>query len=144
MTMTTGTSNDATTEVVDVLLYSDDVTTREQVRRAVGRRAAKDLPKIRWTEAATHAAVVRMAEEGSFALLVLDGEAAKAGGMAVSRQLKNELYECPPTLVLIARPQDAWLAASHQADAVVQFPLDPVELQKAVARMLRGTEADAR
>ncbi|MFC4555861.1 response regulator transcription factor [Georgenia faecalis] len=137
----TDASSDATTEVVDILLYSDDVTTREQVQRAVGRRAAKDLPKIRWTEVATHGAVVREAEQGGYALLILDGESAKAGGMAVSKQLKNELYQCPPVLVLTARPQDAWLAASCQADAVVQVPLDPIEIQRVVAGFLRAQEA---
>ncbi|HLV05146.1 hypothetical protein [uncultured Georgenia sp.] len=126
------------TDVVDVLVYSDDVTTREQVRRAVGRRAAADLPRIRWTEAATHAGVVQKAHEGDFALLVLDGEAAKVGGMAVARQLKTEMYQCPPVLVLTARPQDAWLATWAQADAIVQQPIDPITMQQAVADLLRG------
>lgn len=134
----TDASSQAATEVVDVLLYSDDVDTRAEVRRAVGRRAAKGLPLIRWTETATHPGVIEAAGKGGFALLVLDGEAAKAGGMAVSRQLKNELYDCPPVLVLTARPQDAWLAAWSQADGVVPAPLDPLELQEAVARLLRG------
>ncbi len=126
------------TDVVDVLLYSDDVTTREQVRRAVGRRAAADLPRIRWTEAATHDGVLLKAREGEFALFVLDGEAAKVGGMAVSRQLKTELYDCPPVLTLTARPQDAWLATWAQADAIVQAPIDPVKIQEAVASLLRS------
>ncbi|MFH5823012.1 hypothetical protein [Georgenia sp. AZ-5] len=125
------------TGTVDLLIYSDDVDTRQAVMAAVGRRAAKDLPLIRWTEAATHAGVVKKVEEGSFALLVLDGEAAKVGGMAVCRQLKNEVYNCPPALVLTARPQDAWLAAWAEADAIVSAPLDPVELQEAVASLLR-------
>ena len=129
-------------DVVDVLVYSDDVTTREHVRRAVGRRAAADLPKIRWTEAATHAGVLMKVKETDFALLVLDGEAAKVGGMAISRQLKNEMYQCPPVVVLTARPQDAWLASWAQADAIVQAPLAPRELQQAVAGLLRvGVEA---
>ncbi len=126
------------TDVVDVLVYSDDVTTREQVRRAIGRRAAADLPKIRWTEAATHAGVITKAQEGDFALLVLDGEAAKVGGVAVSRQLKTEMYQCPPVLILTARPQDAWLATWAQADAIVQAPIDPIEIQQAVAGLLRS------
>ncbi|WP_152190462.1 response regulator transcription factor [Georgenia satyanarayanai] len=126
------------TDVVDVLLYSDDVTTREQVRRAIGRRAAVDVPRIRWTEAATHEGVVMKANEGDFALIVLDGEAAKAGGMAVSRQLKSEMYQCPPVLILTARPQDAWLATWAQADAIVQAPVDPIEIQEAVAGLLRS------
>ena len=126
------------TDVVDVLLYSDDVATREQVRRAIGRRAAADLPRIRWTEAATHEGAVAKAKDGSFSLLVLDGEAARAGGIAVSRQLKNEMYKCPPVLVLTARPQDAWLATWAQADAIVQAPIDPIEIQEAVAGLLRS------
>lgn len=125
------------TDVVDVLVYSDDVDTRAQVRRAIGRRAAADLPMIRWTEAATHAGVIEKVENGSFALLVLDGEAAKVGGMAVCRQLKNEMYRCPPVLVVTARPQDAWLATWSQADASIQAPLSPVEVQRAVADLLR-------
>ncbi|WP_324650959.1 hypothetical protein [Georgenia sp. H159] len=126
------------TDVVDVLLYSDDVATREQVRRSVGRRAAADLPRIRWTETATHEAAVATAKQGGFALLVLDGEAARAGGMAVSRQLKNEMYKCPPVLVLTARPQDAWLATWAQVDAIVESPLDPMRIQQEVARLLRS------
>ena len=129
------------TDVVDVLVYSDDVATREQVRRAVGRRAAADLPRIRWTEAATHHAAVAQAMEGGFALLVLDGEAAKAGGIAVSRQLKNEMYQCPPVIILTARPQDAWLATWAQADAIVEAPIDPLKIQEAVAGLLRADGA---
>jgi DNA-binding response OmpR family regulator len=125
------------TETVDLLIYSDDVETRRAVIEGVGRRAAKGLPRIRWTEAATHAGVLQKVEEHDFALLVLDGEAAKVGGMAVSRQLKNEVYNCPPVLILTGRPQDAWLATWAEADAIVPAPLDPIELQEAVARLLR-------
>lgn len=124
-------------EPLQVLLYSDDSTTRAEVMLAVGRRAAADLPPVEWTEVATHAAVVEGAESGRFAALVLDGEAAKAGGLGVCRQLKAEVYECPPVIVLIGRPQDAWLAAWSEADAVLCAPLDPVEVQHTVARVLR-------
>lgn len=125
-------------DTVELLLYSDDRATREAVRRAVGRRAAAGLPLVNWTEAATHEIAVELAHERRFDLFVLDGEAAKAGGMAVSRQLKIELYECPPVLMLIARPQDAWLASWSRADAVVSAPIDPIELQRTVASLLRA------
>ncbi len=125
------------TATVDLLIYSDDVDTRRAVIEGVGRRAAKGLPLIRWTEAATHAGVLQKVAEGDFALLVLDGEAAKAGGMAVCRQLKSEVYNCPPVLILTGRPQDAWLATWAEADGIVPAPLDPIELQEAVARLLR-------
>ncbi len=126
------------TEPVRVLVYSDDATTREEVVLAVGRRAAADLPRIEWTEVATHAAVVAAAESGRFTALVLDGEAAKVGGLGICRQLKAEVWECPPVVVLVGRPQDAWLAAWSEADAVVAAPIEPLELQHAVARVVRG------
>jgi len=122
-----------------VLLYSDDRDTRERVRLAVGARLAKGEPKIDWVETATHDAVIAHADAGSFDLLVLDGEAAPSGGMGLCRQLKNEIYNCPPVLVLTGRPQDAWLASWSLADTVVPHPLDPVEVQRAVAGLLTGT-----
>lgn len=123
-------------EFVDVLLYSDDAATREAVIAAVGRRAAKGLPRIRWDETATGPAVVSKVEANRYALLVLDAEAAKVGGMALARQLKQEIYNCPPALLLIARPQDAWLASWSLAEGHVSAPYDPIELQQAVARLL--------
>ncbi|MBE1877220.1 response regulator transcription factor [Myceligenerans pegani] len=119
-----------------ILLYSDDHTVREQVRLAVGPRISADAPPIVWHEVATPAAVVDAADSGRWDLLVLDGEADKAGGMGVCRQLKNELYDCPPVLVLTGRPQDSWLASWSQADDTVARPLDPITLQAAVAGLL--------
>jgi DNA-binding response OmpR family regulator len=124
-----------------ILLYSDDVDTRAQVRLAVGRRIGRGAPEIRWAEVATPAAALEQAGTGRYDLLVLDGEAAKVGGMALARQVKDEIYACPPVLVLTGRPQDAWLAAWSDADAVVARPLDPVELQAAVAGLLQRTTA---
>ena len=74
-------------------------------------------------------------------LLILDGEADKVGGMGVARQLKEEVYDCPPVLVLTGRPQDAWLASWSNADAVISRPLDPVLLHRAVQSLLVGSPA---
>ena len=74
-------------------------------------------------------------------LLILDGEADKVGGMGVSRQLKEETYDCPPILVLLGRPQDAWLASWSGADAAVSRPLDPVAVRQAVVDLLGSTAA---
>lgn len=119
-----------------ILLYSDDVTVREQVRLAVGRRLRAGAPEIAWHEVATPVAVVDAADAGGWDLLVLDGEADKAGGMGLCRQLKNEIYRCPPVLVLTGRPQDGWLASWSLADDAVPRPFDAVELQRAVAELL--------
>lgn len=123
-------------EYVDVLLYSDDSATRQSVISAIGRRAGKGLPLLRWDETATADAVVAKVAANHYALLVLDGEAAKVGGMAVCRQLKQEVYNCPPALVLTARPQDSWLATWSLADGHVSAPYDPLELQQAVASLI--------
>ena len=119
-----------------VLLYSDDSDTRAQVLLAVGRRLRRGGPEIDWVERATHAAVLNHADAGGFDRVVLDGEAAKSGGMGLCRQLKDELFECPPILVLTGRPEDAWLASWSLADAVVAAPFDPIELQGVVAGLL--------
>jgi DNA-binding response OmpR family regulator len=90
-----------------------------------------------WRECATAPAVIEAAESGAFDLLVLDGEAAPVGGLGLCRQLKNEIFECPPVLVLTGRPQDGWLAAWSQADLAVPHPLDPIALAAAVAELAR-------
>lgn len=121
-----------------VLLYSDHVDTRESVKLAVGRRVARDLPPVEWVEVATPAAALGATRAGGIDLLVLDGEAGKTGGMALCRQVKDEVFRCPPVLLLVGRPQDAWLASSVDPDGVVAQPLDPLVLQDAVAGLLRG------
>jgi CheY-like chemotaxis protein len=122
---------------VTVLLYSDDVDTRAQVRMALGKRIATDLPPLEWTEVATPPAVISAVDSTTFDVLILDGEASPAGGLGICKQLKDEKYECPPVLVLTGRPQDAWLAAWSRADAAVPHPLDPRALSEAVAGLAR-------
>ena len=121
-----------------VLLYSDDVTTRDKVRLAVGKRPAKDVVIEAWHEVATGEMALRDTENGQFDLLILDGEAGKVGGMGLARQMKNEIYGCPPILVLTGRPQDSWLAAWSQADLAVPHPLDPIALTSAIATLARA------
>jgi CheY-like chemotaxis protein len=120
-----------------VLLYSDDVDTRTQVRMALGKRVAADLPPLEWTEVATPPAVISAVDSTVFDVLILDGEASPAGGLGLCKQLKDEKYECPPVLVLTGRPQDAWLATWSRADAAVPHPLDPRALSEAVAGLAR-------
>jgi DNA-binding response OmpR family regulator len=124
---------------VRILLYSDDSATRDAVRLAVGRRPAKDVEVASWLEVATPAACVAAADAGGFDVLVLDGEASPIGGLGLAKQLKNEVFDCPPIVVLTGRPQDAWLAAWSQADLAVPHPIDPVTLARAVAELGRRT-----
>jgi DNA-binding response OmpR family regulator len=135
---TTQTPAATDTRTLTVLVYSDDAATRTQVRLAVGRRPAKDLPRVEWVECATAPAVVAAVDAGGIDVLVLDGEAAPAGGLGLCRQLKNEIYRCPPVLVLTGRVQDNWLAAWSLADNALPHPLDPAAVAAAVAGLARA------
>lgn len=120
-----------------VLVYSDDRTTRESVRLALGKRPAADLPEISYIECATEPAVIKAMDAGGIDLAILDGEAVPAGGLGIARQLKDEIFRCPPVLAIIGRPQDAWLATWSRAEAAVSHPIDPVRLAEAVGDLLR-------
>jgi DNA-binding response OmpR family regulator len=120
-----------------VLVYSDDVNTRAEVLLALGKRPHPDLPAIEYVECATAPVVVATMDAGGIDLAILDGEAVPVGGMGICRQLKDEVYQCPPVLVLIGRRDDAWLATWSRADAVVTHPIDPLVLADAVTRLLR-------
>ncbi len=121
-----------------VVLYSDDSSTRAAVRRAVGRRASKDTPVVEWLEVATPDAMVAAVAAGGVDLLVLDGETAKVGGFGLAREVKDTYFDAPPVLLLVARAQDAWIAAWSQADATVPYPLKPMEVAETVAGLLRA------
>jgi DNA-binding NarL/FixJ family response regulator len=130
------------TGTMTVLVYSDDVDTRERVKLAVGRRPAPGLPRVQWLECATEPAVIAAMDAGEVDVAVLDGEATPAGGMGIARQLKDEIFRCPPILVLTGRVQDNWLAAWSRAEAAVSHPLDPFVLAEAVADLMRRRRAE--
>ena len=123
---------------VRVLVYSDDVNTRQQVILALGRRVHPDLPELEYVEVATEPVVIQNMDAGQIDLAILDGEAVPAGGMGIAKQLKDEIYQCPPLLVLTGRPQDAWLATWSRADAAVPHPIDPIQFAEAVTGLLRS------
>ncbi|MFE9923013.1 hypothetical protein ACFYQA_15920 [Streptomyces sp. NPDC005774] len=124
-----------------VLVYSDNAGTREQVRLATGRRPAPDVPVVEFLECATLPAVLKELERGGIDVCVLDGESSPVGGMGVCRQIKDEIFQCPPVLLLIGRPQDAWLATWSRAEAAVTLPVEPVEFASALASLLRQKHA---
>jgi DNA-binding response OmpR family regulator len=129
----------ATTEprAISVLLYSNDRAVRDAVRLGVGDRPADDVVIERWAEVATPEIAVNEAKSGAFDVLILDGESQPYGGMGVSRQLKNEIFECPPVIILTGRPVDGWLATWSLADLSIPRPLDPQRLSTAVAELAR-------
>ena len=120
-----------------VLLYSDDAAVRDRFRLAIGPRPAADLA-IEFTDASTWEECRRLLDEYEIDLMILDGEAAPAGGIGIARQTKDEYADPPPTCVVIARAADRWLAAFAQVDATLVYPLDPVTTGQTIAAMLRA------
>jgi DNA-binding response OmpR family regulator len=121
-----------------ILVFSDDSNVRQQVIIALGRRPHPDLPEVEYVEVATEPVVIQNMDSGTIALAILDGEAVPAGGMGIAKQLKDEIFRCPPIVVLTGRPQDAWLATWSRAEAAVPHPIDPIQLGETVVGLLRS------
>ena len=120
-----------------VLLYSDDIAVRDRIRLAIGPRPAADLA-IEFVDAATWEECRILLDDFEIDLMVLDGEAAPAGGLGIARQTKDEYLNPPPTCVVIARAADRWRAAFAQVDATLLYPLDPVTTGQTIAGLLRA------
>ena len=127
-------------EPLSILLYASDRTVREHIRLSLGRTVAADLPPVQVLEVATQPAVITAMDRGGIALAILDGEAVP-GGMGLCRQLKDEIANCPPILVLTGRRDDAWLATWSRAEGVLPHPVDPIRLPEVVATLLRPRQA---
>src|SRR3954470_5412290 len=93
-----------------VLVFSHRPEVREAIIIAVGRRPAPDVGRVRFLEAGGIAEGLAACDAGHVDLAVLDGEAQPTGGMGLSRQLKNEIPNCPPIVVTVRRADDRWLA----------------------------------
>ena len=131
-------------KAVKVLVYSDDRNIRARVTMALGIRPDETLPPLDFVECATQPAALVQLDTGTIDLAILDGEAVPSGGIGLCRQLKDEIFQAPPVLVLMGRPQDAWLATWARAEAVVAHPVNPFELtEKTVALLRRRLAGDA-
>ena len=124
-----------------IVIYSDDSSVRATIIASLGRRIATDLPEHLIHEFATGAALRAYVDAKSpVDLFILDGEAVPEGGMGIARQLKDEVFNCPPVLLITGRSEDAWLAAWSMAEASVIHPIDPFTMAQSAAKLLRGTK----
>ncbi|WP_081788301.1 hypothetical protein [Candidatus Blastococcus massiliensis] len=122
-----------------VLVYSSRAETRDAVRTAVGRRPAPDVGPLSWIECATGDEVVAAVDAGGVDLCILDGEAQPTGGLALARQLDQEVPDRPTVCVLIARQPDRWLAHWSRAEGTLPLPVDPLTAPAVVAELLRAS-----
>jgi CheY-like chemotaxis protein len=121
-----------------VLVYSSNAGVRMQVQQALGRLPDNLTAPLDFTETATQPAVLAEMASGKIDLAVLDAEATPSGGIGLAKQLKDELLQCPPTVVITARADDAWLADWSGADAVLSRPLEAIGLRNIVIPLLRS------
>lgn len=121
-----------------VLIYSDDRNVREEVVLALGTRPHPDLPAFEYVQCATEPVVFQKLDAGVIDLVILDGEAVPVGGMGIARQIKDEIFQAPPVIILTGRLQDAWLATWSRAEAAVPHPIDPFQLAETVIDLARG------
>ncbi|MGH3515865.1 MAG: hypothetical protein ACRDQ7_00290 [Haloechinothrix sp.] len=121
-----------------ILVFSHRPEVRESIITAVGSRPAADIGRIDYIETGGIADVLSDVDAGAVDLAILDGEAQPTGGMGLCRQLKNEIADCPPIVVVVRRKDDRWLATWSQADAVLVHPLDPLAAAETVAEVLRA------
>jgi CheY-like chemotaxis protein len=126
------------TSPLRILVYSDNAKTRQDVMLALGKRVHPDLPELSYVEVATGPVVVQQVDTGAIDLAILDGEATPEGGMGIAKQLKDEVAQCPPIVVLTGRRDDAWLASWSRAEAAVPHPIDPIQLSRTVLELLRA------
>jgi DNA-binding response OmpR family regulator len=124
------------TSALKILVFSHRPEIREAIITAVGYRPAPDLGRVDYLETSTIEDVLFVVDNERIDLAILDGEAQPTGGMGISRQLKNEITDCPPIVVAVRRRDDRWLATWSQADAVIVHPLDPLAAAETVAEVL--------
>ncbi|MDR1186174.1 MAG: response regulator [Bifidobacteriaceae bacterium] len=121
---------------IRILLYSDNAAARSEVKDNLGDRlGAEELP-IEWTEVATHEMAMILCQEDTYDLIIMDNETNRLGGVGLTQQMRSELDWAPTVLLLLARQQDAWLAAWSGADAAVLQPIDPLKLAATVADLV--------
>lgn len=125
-----------------IAIYSDDSSVRQAVKLALGSSLSGGIA-IEIIEFATADALRQFVDQRDAKgdvrvdLFILDGEAVPEGGLGVARQLKDEVFNCPPSIVLIARQSDSWLAAWSRAEASLLHPVDPFALSKTAAELLQ-------
>lgn len=120
-----------------ILVYSDDSSIRQNLISALGKRLTPELPENEILEFATGPAIRQYLDnKGKADLFILDGEAAPEGGMGIARQLKDEIFNCPPVLLIVARAEDHWLGSWSRAEDVVVYPIDPFTFASRAAKLI--------
>jgi DNA-binding response OmpR family regulator len=127
---------------VKVLLVSPDPDARQAMGLAVrGIRRALGADTIDLLDARDGEEGVAVADAQAPEVIVADEIASRAGAFALAHDLRNREIPFPGTIViLLDRPQDAWLARWSGADAWFDKPVDPFALADRILELTRAKE----
>ncbi len=107
------------------------------------RRLVPDID-LEFVEAADGVQGMALAWAERPEVVVADEIASRAGAFAIAKDLKGAIPPLPARIViLLDRPQDAWLARWSGADAWFDKPVNPFHLAEAVAGFLREPQKEA-
>jgi len=121
---------------VKALVISADPDVRRQLKVALGSAGRQAADEWEFLEATNGIEGIRIAWRELPDLVVADQIASGAGAFAAAKDLRGQMRPFPGAIVIVlARPQDAWLAKWSGADAWVTKPVDPFELADHVVRL---------
>lgn len=86
------------------------------------------------------------ADEQTFDVILADADTHPAGGFHLARELRARQtmgQEVPPVVLMIARPQDEYLAKWAQPDAWILKPVDPFDLAEVLEALGAGRPVPA-
>jgi CheY-like chemotaxis protein len=128
---------------VKVLLISPDPEVRAMLRVALGSAERRGTGGWEYLEARDGLEGIRIAWRELPDLVVADEIASRAGAFAVAKDLRGAERPFPGAVVIVlARPQDAWLAKWSGADAWFTKPVDPFELSDTVMDLVGGSTVE--
>ena len=124
-----------------VLLVSPDPAVREVMGTTVRSLERVTGEPPRFVHAKDGLQGIRLAWRELPDVVIADEIASRAGAFALARDLKGAARPFPGVVViLLERPQDAWLAEWSGADAWFVQPVNPFGLADRVAGLLREKE----
>jgi DNA-binding response OmpR family regulator len=124
-----------------VLLVSPDPESRTMMGLAVRGIERRAREPIEFLHASDGERGIRVARREAPDAIVADEIASRAGAFALTRDLRDSPEPYGGAIViLLDRPQDAWLASWSGADAWFVKPIDPFALADRVLELVSTRE----
>lgn len=124
-----------------VLVVAENVAERLRAVSALKLHADAEVTEAEHAEAARQAL---LRDHDVYDVIVIDGDLRPRGGFAILYDLRQQAalegFTPLPSLVMVERSQDAWLADWAGANATLIKPVDPFELSRRV-KELQGAAA---